>query len=149
MGCVWRAVRAASCVLNHLLVELPLQRQHGTLQWRTLKAPRPTGLQHLCTPTPCHSDNVDDYVVHDPLLEKVGAGLVDWTPGARLRCTACQAWLARPTGARSKAAEAAVRLRSWLPAPPHPPQPQGKEKFNRQQQKMKKRQSEWAGRAQG
>lgn len=41
------------------------------------------------------SDNVDDYVVHDPLLEK------------------------------------------------------GKDKFNKQQQKAKKRQSEWAGHAQG
>ena len=43
----------------------------------------------------CCSDNIDDYVVHDPLLEA------------------------------------------------------GKAKFNKQQQRAKKRQSEWAGRAQG
>lgn len=46
-------------------------------------------------PMTCCSDNIDDYVVHDPLLEA------------------------------------------------------GKAKFNKQQQRAKKRQSEWAGRAQG
>ncbi len=45
--------------------------------------------------SPPRSDNIDDYVVHDPLLEA------------------------------------------------------GKAKFNKQQQRAKKRQSEWAGRAQG
>lgn len=82
-----------------LLPRLPLHAaawncgMHEAQQWpagpschSSLHAPRP-GL-------PC-SDNLDDYVVHDPLLEA------------------------------------------------------GKAKFNKQQQRAKKRQSEWAGRGQG
>lgn len=79
-----------------------LARRCGFEGEQTAMERRPSGVSPLCVPAcapsscpPRHSDSIDQYVVHDPLLEA------------------------------------------------------GKAKFNKQQQRAKKRQSEWAGHAQG